>query len=296
MHMNITHVHVCVHVECFLKMFRLRIFQSYFTIFYICGLSPFVSFKNFRIKRSSLIHCLPRLINIFFICVNSFLLLNRAIFHIYEIKKDILTIPILISCLATSIEGFSIFRSIPIIWQIMCFTIDNFEKTLQMQYPLKKLQKQFRQKFFTQLLLILLGIPPKVLFRISLASYSWMSLTTDVILVLLKCIHSCHILFYTEFINLSVEELCEKVIEAKSEFNYNKKTNQKLHLMQQWKLIHFKLWHIVQQINSQFGWFLMVSLGDLLLQCIFSIYRTFLYISTSNGLLVIIRKYFFLFM
>lgn len=82
---------------------------------------------------------------------------------------------------------------------------------------------------------------------------------------LYKCIHLFHVVVYVDFIKFTIMCMCRKMIMLRSEIdrnNWQKTARKKLYVMRQAKLIHFRIWHIAQCVDDQFGWFLTSFPGD----------------------------------
>lgn len=243
-----------------------------FTIFYIFGLNSYISFNEPIKKRSIRILYLPRIINfglptfVIAYCIytelftfQNMLFFNMLIYTAY------------VAFFESIIHVSGSFRGN---LQIMCNAINRLEMNLKMKYPLNVIQKSFRRKFTLQIAIILGGY----LFKYLIPSEVNISPILDVTLtltILYKCIHLFHAIIYVDFIKFTLMCMCQKIVMVKSEVSRkvgDKSMQRNMRMMRQIKLIHFKLWHIAERVNQQFGWFLTVFPIDAVSTITHSIY------------------------
>lgn len=275
-------------------MFKLTPIQSYFTIFYIFGLSPFISFRNPSAKHSLIVLFLPQIINI---CIN--LLIAYHFFDNGDTNEDFflghfLLIILIFSSLVAIIEKLCHLKFIPIILQVLCYIVNNLETSLQVEFSYNSIKKDFRCKFIS----LFVSIIATLIVRLTFESELGFTRTTDILMALSHCfkyLHMLHVTVYIDFIRLTFE-----IVGKKIEMMRNNKVKQpiqrnfdSLHVMRSIKVIHFKLWHISHWLNAFFGWFLVTFMIEASAFTIYAIYWIFLYgnrpdLTTINML----RKYF----
>lgn len=283
-------------------MYKLKSFQSFFTIFFISGLSSFISFTDPKKKNSSIVNYLLRTLNI---SLNSliFYVLSNDIFNSnLSLVSNFTSIPLLFPNYVAVFENIFVAHQQSIILRIICFTIDNFEQYLEIQFPLDTLRKCFRRKFFLQFIILFIGIFIKLIAPTNvITGLNWFIGWSVSIALIFQSMHVLHITFYIDFITLSFETLSEKIVMLKNQIDeksFQKESNDedRLHVMHQIKIIHFKLWHISQRLNSIFGWFLMTFLCDVVYCSTFSLFRTFYFVASPIRVGIAgIRKYTFRF-
>lgn len=273
-------------------MYKLQSFQNLFSLFFAFGLSPFILFKKPKKNCPSIVRYLPR---ITIICV--------GLFVVYSFSNEIAmarNILMSYSLMTTSfyvaiVESIYFFNSYRVIWQTMCFTMDNLEVSLQIQCPIKLIRNKFRQRFTLQIILVIGGFFIKHLSCDDLNNRT-MSRVQDIALtitVLYKCIHLFHAIIYIDFIKITMTCLCEKIAMVKSELN--EKSNgidgrKNVRIMRQMKLVHFKLYHIAHRVNKQFGWFLTIFPLDAVVTITHSVYFGFVFIMMTDDTLLFLRK------
>lgn len=239
-------------------MFQLEQFQSFFTSFYLFGLSPYILFKQPNKKLSIAIVYLPRLLLTIFMAI---LISHDFLYHKFNANNTMLNLSM---CMAI-FEITFIPNSFRATWQAMCLTIDHFEDSLQIQYPLKMISKKFYWKFSLQILIIL----AKFFVQYTICSNERLTLS-DIdltIIFIYKCVHLSHIIIYINFMEISLNCLCEKVM-----MEYRKNSNddpkeclKNINLLRQIELTYFKIWQISDGVNRQFGWFLATFPIDIII-------------------------------
>lgn len=250
-------------------MLKLKPFQSFFICFYLFGLSPFIWFNQPNKKLPFTIVYLPRLLLTVFVAI---LLSNDLFYQKFNANNTMLNLSIYLAIFEISFISNS-FRTT---WQTMCLTIDNFENSLHIHYPLETICKNFYWKFSLQILMILAGF----FVQHSICSNENFPLheINLAIAFTYKCVHLSHIIIYIDFIKIALNCLCEKIIrndDNRKDYNENHNNNECLHkirLMRQIKLTYFKIWRISNGVNIQFGWFLATFPIDVVIIATHSFY------------------------
>lgn len=265
-----------------LKMLKLKPYQNILPIFYILGLCPFISFNKSNTKPSILIQYFPRIILIAsglfigYCSYNQSLTKSNA-----KLFYDLMTVSIYVAFF----ESISVWHSFRVTWQIMCFTINNMEMSLQIKCPSEIIQRKFLRKFALIMTIMLLELGVKLLVQ----SNNGLSLLQDTALVMTffyKYIYLLHAIIYIDFIRLTLICLRQKAAMVKSEMDRNerlKDIRENIHVMHQIKLIHIKLWHIAQRVNEQFGWFFVTFPIDIVSTITYSVFWIFEFLVTANG-------------
>lgn len=193
-------------------MLKLERFQSFYLCFYLFGSSPFISFKKPDEKLPIAIVYLPRVL--LAICV-AILLSEDMMYHKLNANNTMLNLSIYMAIFDITFTSSS-FR---VIWQAMCSTIDHFENSFSIQYPLKTISTNFYWKVSIQILIILAGL---------FANYSICSKGplpfSEIILVIVfvyKCVHLSHIGIYIDFTKAAITCLCCKIMNEYRENDSN---------------------------------------------------------------------------
>lgn len=272
-------------------MYKLQPLQTYFSAFYMLGFNPFVSFKKTPRKVSLFAQYFPIIVHI---ALNIWIIYylyprkNRGIFlaH-FEFTFTMYSS----SNLVPFFEQIFYSNSFPINFQTMSLTVDNLETHLAIKYPFNKIQRNFLKRFVLQLIVNFGGLLIKY-YVPTLTKYTWSHYIASATFYFHKYLHLLNILIYIDFIKFALECLSEKIVIVKNEMDYIETRDEiknHLHIIQQIKLTHYKLWHIVQRVNKQFGWFLIVYLIEGITIAAFLFYRVFTVIEISRGI-VAIRK------
>lgn len=275
-------------------MFKLRPFQRYFTALYVLGLNPFISFTAPNKKRS-------KFISIFFRSLN--ILVSLFVVYITGVKlqfnKSFIVFGHLTFISDVSINFIAVFENLSNlnatyrILQTLSFVIGMFGTTFKSDFPYKAMKKSIIWKFsviFVTVFLKFMGHYGYAKGRL-VQNLSWG------IYDALTGVHLMHLIFYIEFIKFILAGVSEKVVvltTQKSIYWRCEKTSDWLHVMHRIKLIYFKLWRIAHSANTLFGWFLLSFMMEQATKFIYYSYFTFIYATeTHNGVLFILRKYFF---
>lgn len=266
------------------KMIKLKLFQKYFIIFYLLGLSPFISFDEQNKKPPIIFVHLPRLLTIpslIFICYNFYgqIILATNIIMSYFLMT--------FSIYIAFFECNYLSRTFRITFRIVGITVANFEELWQIQCPLEALEKSFRRKFTLQILMVLSGFLVKYFIR----SHFGVTLTQDVALTLAflyKCSHLFYATMYIDLIRNFQMCLCNRIkLELKNNTTDQTKlqisVQEKIRRLNQIKLIHFKLWQLTQLVNKQFGYFLTIVPVDTVSAVTYSFYWVFIVLKLQSA-------------
>lgn len=258
-------------------MFELKSFQFFFTVFFLFGLSPFISISRPKRTIELIISYFPRLI-----------LLFSVIFMVYHFYCQLLIARNIVMCYfamtisvyAAIIECVYLSNSFHVTPQKIAVTIQSLEKLLQIQCPVEKMQRSIRFKFTLQFIIILSGLVLKY-FIPSKNGVTWLEDVALTMAFLYRCIHLLHTTIYVDIIQDALICLCRFVeLEAHkckfSDRNSQQNIDACSRVMSQIKLIHFKLWYITQCVNKQFGWFLTTFPIDTMSTVTYSFYWTFI--------------------
>lgn len=275
------------------KMFKLKSFQYFFTVLYVLGLNPFVSFENPSLRRGFIATYMPRLLSIcVYLIIASGFLIHMLTSSGFLTSRTVLVI-FDISNLIGHFENIQFNSKYPrVILQTVYSTINYLEMHFQIQYPLNKLHRKFQLKYLMVLALHL----GTVLIKYAIRSPFGTSVILDLFMTtssLLKDFQVFHIMFYIDFMKFSLQSLSRKIIKFKGEKIECSTLNdqESLHMLRQVKLVHFKLWNVSFYVNLQFGWFFVVYLLETVMSATNSIYWVFLYVvSGGDNFIYISRK------
>lgn len=157
------------------------------------------------------------------------------------------------------------------IWQAMCLTIEHFDDSLQIQYPLKTISKSFYWKISLQILLVSAGLLAKY-YICSNAPLSLSEIVLTIVFVY-KCVHLSHITIYIDFTKIAITCLCEKIVTEYRENHSDDQNDLKnIEFMRQIELTYFKIWRISDGVNRQFGWFLATFPIDIIIIVVHAFY------------------------
>lgn len=260
-------------------MNKLKIFQKYFIIFYLFGLSPFIAVEQNKKPPFIFIH-LPRFLSILLLIFISYHFYFQILLAYNMIMSYYL---ITFSIYMAFFENIYLSHIFRITFRIVDRTVENFERLWKIQCPLEALEKSFRRKFLFQILVILSGPIVKYYVR----SHFGVSSTQDIALTLAflyKSIHLSHATMYIDFIRHFEICLCNRIkLELKKYSSDQTKWHkmgvlEKVRMLHQIKLIHFKLWQLTQCANKQFGYFLTAVPIDTVSAVTFSFYWMFIFL------------------
>lgn len=245
------------------------------------GISPFISFKKCELKLPFLSQYLPRVMAMiagifiaYCLSDHSLTTFNSTMF--YFLMSSFIYIAF---C-----ESLSVWRSFHVTWQIMCLIISNMETALQVEYPSKVIERDFWIKFALLISINVIKFIVKIFIDANIG-LSWIQDMAIIIIFFYKYIYLLHVIIYIDFIKHTLSGLRRKTAMVKSEIDCNKRikdAQENIHLMHHIKLIHFKLWHIAQRVNKQFGWFLAAFPIDMVSTSTHSLYWIFVVLGTSN--------------
>lgn len=238
-------------------MLKLKQFQGFYTCFYLFGLSPFVLFKHPNRKLPVAIVYLPRLLLTVFMAI---LISHDISYHKFNANNTMLNLSIYMAIFDITFTSSS-FRAI---WHAMCLTIEHFEDSFNIQYPLKTISKSFCWKFSLQILLVSAGLFAKYY----ICSNEQLPLSEIVLAIVFiyKCVHLSHITIYIDFIKIAITCLCEKtMVEYRENHSDEQNDLKNIEFMRRIELTYFKIWRISDGVNRQFGWFLATFPIDIII-------------------------------
>lgn len=276
-------------------MLNLQPFQNFFTIFYIFGLNPFISFSNIKKKHSPIISALPRIINIL---VNVAITCNGAIFHRnldYNVRL-VYPIFVILSCVyicnyVAIVENLCHLNSARLILKNISFSINSLRTSLNIHFSYKTWKNSVKRKFILQMFVITIGSLVKYYF---LNSWGLWRCSAWVFVSVLKSLNLIHFVFYVDFITIMLESLNSKISHMMIDRTVSwceDESNGKLSIMHHIKSIHFKCWKISQHANSMFGWFIVVFIIEMIAVKTLESFRIFVVLSESCDH-CLTRKYF----
>lgn len=238
-------------------MLKLKRFQCVYTCFYLFGLSPFILFKHPEGKLPVAIVYLPRLLLAVLMTIS---ISHDMLYHKFNANNTMLNLSMYMAIFDITFTS-STFRAI---WQAMCLTIEHFEDSFQIQYPLKTISNSFYWKFSLQILLVSAGLFAKC-FICSNAPLSLSEIVLTIVFVY-KCVHLSHITIYIDFTKTAIACLCEKIMmEYRENHSDDQNDSKNIEFMRQIELTYFKIWRIPDGVNKQFGWFLATFPIDIII-------------------------------
>lgn len=258
-------------------MDKLKLFQKYFIIFYLFGLSPFIAFEKNKKPPFIFVH-LPRMLSILLLIFISYNFYFQILLAFNMIMSYYLITFSIYMAFFENIYRSHIFRRT---FRIVDRTVKSFVHLWQIQCPLEALEKSFRRKFIFQILVVLSGPIVKYYVR-SLFGVSSVQDIALTLAFLYKCIHLSHATMYIDFIRHFELCLCNRIkFELKRYSSGQIKSHkisvsEKIRMLHQIKLIHFKLWRLTQHVNKQFGCFLTAVPVDTVSGVTFSFYWMFI--------------------
>lgn len=281
----------------FLNMINLKPFQVSFTIFYIFGLNPLISFADIRKRRSKILSILPRILNIL---VNAYFIYklceqvkNSTFLQIYA--RFALICVICVNAVGI-FENLCNLRLTHQILQALSFTINSLEMALEVKYPFNALKKATVRKIVQQLMVVLVGSLIKYSVE-SINGVGWKKSVYWAISTVIKCVNLCHLTFYVDFMKFALASLNRRLVMLMigNKTNWCHKGIKDLQfIVRQIKLIHFKLWHVSQCVNRLFGWFLVTYVIETASTSVYDIFWAFVLADqTDDQHIYILRKYLF---
>lgn len=273
-------------------MLKLQPFQIYFTALYVLGLNSGISFIEPHKKRSrALTHSL-RMFNIF---VNLFIVYTTSVQFHYARSFLLLVHLGLVSEMGINFvavfENWFNFHSSRQILQTISFTIKAIESSSKVEFPYVSIVKSIKIKLTLIILTTLLRVVSHYKYFNPLQNFSWS------IFYFLKGAHLLHLIFYIEFVRITITGLSQNVLllasDSSSQWQRNE-AKELLHLMRKIKLIYLKLCRIARIANSLFGWFLVSLMVEMTTKLIYYAYFVFVYSNSCGGCyLCVLRKYLF---
>lgn len=278
-------------------MHKLKPFQSLFTILYVLGLNPFISFDNLNKKRSKIIDFFLRSINVgvslLIVYLTNITWRHAKWFAIFGHLS--FTFDVCINFMAV-FENVINFNATYRILQTTSIVIELFVTAFAANFPYNAMKKSLKWKFLIMMSTIFLKF-------IGHRGTNTRKLLQNMLWTFFNAItnfHLLHLIFYLELMKCILIGLNEKIVNST---NYTRvywrheKTTDWLNVIHQIKLIHFKLWRIAHAVNSLFGWFLFSFMMEQATKFIFYAYFIFLNANSlannSDGIMWIFRKYSF---
>lgn len=258
-------------------MNKLKLFQKYFIIFYLFGLSPFIAFEKRNKKPPLILVHLPRILTVLlmiFITYNFYyqvLLAYNIVMSYYFITFSIYM---------AFFENILLSHVFRITFRIVDNTSKDFELLWQINCPMEALEKSLRRKLMFQTLVILSGLFVKYFVR-SHFGVSWIQDLALTLAFLYKSVHLLHATMYIDFIRHFEMCLCKRIKLDLKKYSSDRtkwqiNVREKIRMLHQIKLIHFKLWQLTQHVNKQFGLFLTAVPIDTVSAVTFSFYWMFI--------------------
>lgn len=275
-------------------MHKLKTFQNYFTILYVLGLNPFISFANINKKRSKIISFFLRSLNILVSLLVVFLTNVK-----WQNSKWLIVFGHLTYSYDVCINFIAVFENLTNlnatyrILKTLSIVIEMFVTTFGANFPYTAVKKSIKWKFLIIMLAVFLNLighlgnnKQKIIENIL-----WTYFNT------ITSVHYMHLLFYIEFMKFILIGLSEKIVSMTCQTRVYwrcERTKEWLNLIHQIKLIHFKLWRVAHTVNSLFGWFMLSFMMEQATKFIFYAYYIFTSASKWDGKVIfIIRKYLF---
>lgn len=236
-----------------LHMLKLQPFQSGFTILYLLGLNPFISFADLNKKRSKIITFVLRSLNIL---LSSFLAISTGLY--INSNRSFIVFGHLVFAFDVGINFVAVLENLGNlnatyrILQTISYVIDLYVKTFEVDFPYAAMKKSIRWNF------LLIVIAPFLSF---IGHYRKGQLTQSISWFIFNSItgfHVMHLLFYIEFMKLILAGLNDKIaiLECQKSVHWrHERTKELLKTMHRIKLISFKICRIAHTVNSLFGWF-----------------------------------------
>lgn len=263
-------------------MTKFKLFQRYFIIFYLFGLSPFISFHEHNKIWPNVFFHLPRMLSI-----SSLIFITYNFYHQMLLANNMIMSYLLMtfSIYWAFFENIYLSSTFRVTFQNYCITVKSFEKTWHIECPLEDLEKKFRRKFVIQIVVILNGL----LVKMFVHSHFGVTSTQDFALTMAFFYKSIHLLYATMYIDLIQHFLicvCDRIkLELRKyktdQTKWQTGVQEKIHMLYQIKSIHFNLWHLTQRVNKQFGFFLTAVPVDTVSTVSNSFYWMFILLTAS---------------
>lgn len=275
-----------------MNMHKLKTFQNYFTILYVLGLNPYISFANINQKRSKIVSFFLRLLNILVSLLVVSLTSVKYVNAKWFVAFGYLTFAydVCINFIAV-FENLSNLNAIYRILYTISIVIEIFVTTFGANFPYSAIKKSIISKF----LIILFTVFLKFIGHLGnnkqklIQNILWTFFNT------ITSVHFMHLIFYIEFMKFILIGLNEKIVTLTSHTHVywrHEKTKEWLNTFHHIKLIHFKLWRIAYAVNALFGWFLLSFMTEQATKFIFYSYYIFISANKMDGKLIyILRKY-----
>lgn len=277
-------------------MFKLKTFQNYFSIVFIFGLNPYISFDTVDKQFRKLFYC-TSVLNL----TVTFVVLTAFYRHIFiESKFSIaylFPIPSIIPNIIIVTGAFRQPHTCHIISRMFCRLINYLENNLNVKFSIEQFEKVFRKKFLYHFTVLITTFIFKLIFTVK-TTYN-LKLTTDILIFVIftfELVQNILIVFYIDFVNFLIKSLIERLTVVERDLDLMPKSikcMETIRILLRVKRFHFKLIHCVERINSRFGWFMVFSMLGKLSEFTFSALWVFLFSATPPGItgLLFMRKY-----
>lgn len=277
------------------NMFNLRPFQIYFTVFYILGINPFVSFTDVHKKHSKFILFLPRMLNLSALSIIIYKFceqLNYSTFLLIYARFVLISV-ICVNSVAI-VEKLYNWRSTRHILETMSLTIDHLDTFLQIKYPFESFKKSIERKLLFQIMVILVTSTMKH-YADSIGGTGWKNSVYWAITNSIQTVTVFHLTFFMDFIECVLVSLNRRVAMKMMNRNINwchGESEELLYVVRQIKLVYFKLCRMSQCVNCLFGWFSIAYVIQTVSSAVYNVFWAFSIADQPDvQLVLIIRKY-----
>lgn len=257
---------------------QLKSLQIYFIVFYLFGLNSFVSLSSDQKKLCKLLVFLPRIAAIlgnvcivYIECEHLPRDYDGTVLYIFG-RSLLITGPTL--NLIAIFESLYNVQSVQQILSEISTVIIILKIHLKMEYSHEMLKKSLNRKLAMPLAVITVGSIIKFYVEINTGKRPTISFLWTVSNVF-KYIHLFHMLFYIDFIRFALKSLCEKLANKMNDrqiFWFHGQRNELWSEMHSMKSVYFRLWNVSQNVNSLFGWFLVVFMLEMASTVVYNVY------------------------
>lgn len=272
-------------------------FQMYFTLFFLLGLNPHVSFTNQPKKLSKLLTMIPRLVAI--LC-NIYIAYrdceNISFDKIANIFGRVVLIIGAIANLTAIFENLYNAQNSHQILSEISTVINILKMYLNIEYSYKLAKKTLNRKLVLLITVIVLGSTIKYYIEATNGINRTFSILWA-ISTFFKYIHLFHLSFYIEFLRFTMKSLNEKLtnkVNNSQAYWYHGQKNKLWHDLHYMKTVYLRLLNVAHEVNSLFGWFLVICMLETSSTAVFNAYWEFDLLAHA-AFKQILRKYRFIF-
>lgn len=254
---------------------ELKPFQIYFTLFFLFGLNPFVSFANEQKRQSKLLIVIPRLVAV--LCNISIAYRECKNFPLDTVATIFGRLVLVSGAVVNLIAIFENLFHAHLVYQIfseISAVINILRICLNINYSHKLMKKSLNRRLTIHIVIIVLGSTIKFYVETTNGIECTLSVLWTISNVI-EYMHLFHLSFYIEFIRFILKSLSEKLADKMincQTYWYHGQNNELWHSLHHMKSVYLKLWNVSQKVNALFGWFLVICMLETTSTAVFNAY------------------------